>query len=146
MIYEMLRTDVLRFMALLTVFLMAFSQVRRLPHLSCMMLRSCVTHTCLPARRSLCCWATSESGPSCTASRCCRWHMSFAQSTAALRVAVCCVPLQMSFFAMLGGFEFDDMMGAEFPTVYMFLLIVYVVVVSIMLLNLLIAMMVRSVA
>jgi hypothetical protein len=50
----------------------------------------------------------------------------------------------MSFLAMLGGFEFDDMMGAEFPTVSVMMLVVYVVVVSIMLLNLLIAMMVRQ--
>lgn len=45
---------------------------------------------------------------------------------------------------MLGGFDFDNMTGAEFPTVSVMLLLTYVVVVSIMLLNLLIAMMVGT--
>jgi hypothetical protein len=58
MIYEMLRTDVLRFMALLTVFLMAFSQVRSARvfahHCSCLPQVSrahcgCHWHVCVQA-------------------------------------------------------------------------------------------------
>ena len=51
--------------------------------------------------------------------------------------------VKMSFLAMLGGFEFEDVAASEFSTVSVGLLVVYVVVVSIMLLNLLIAVCLR---
>eukprot|EP01103_Thecamoeba_quadrilineata_P016769 TRINITY_DN5708_c0_g1_i2.p1 TRINITY_DN5708_c0_g1~~TRINITY_DN5708_c0_g1_i2.p1 ORF type:complete len:501 (-),score=70.50 TRINITY_DN5708_c0_g1_i2:30-1532(-) len=49
--------------------------------------------------------------------------------------------IKSMFLAMLGAFEFDDYMGTRFPFVSVTLLLVYVMVVSILLLNLLVAMM-----
>jgi uncharacterized integral membrane protein len=51
--------------------------------------------------------------------------------------------MQMSFLAVIGGADFNDMNTSQFPTYYIVLVVTYVVLVSVMLLNLLIAMMVR---
>jgi len=49
--------------------------------------------------------------------------------------------IKSCFIAMLGAFEFDDYLASRFPVISVSLLLMYVMVVSILLLNLLIAMM-----
>jgi len=49
--------------------------------------------------------------------------------------------VKLCFMAMLGGFEFDDYMDTKYPVLNVSLLVVYIIVVSILLLNMLIAMM-----
>jgi hypothetical protein len=48
---------------------------------------------------------------------------------------------QSSFLAVVGGSDFEEAAGSDHPNLYMTFLVTYVVLVSIMLLNLLIAMM-----